>query len=381
VGAEARAPEREDVGGTPPTGRFATIACVTWAPWNPYLRLLYDGLAAAGIRLAEDGSTLTLSWLWSRRRTVGYVHFHWPEGQYRVDRGPAALRVALAWVKLGLFAARVVAARALGYRLVWTIHQIYPHETRSRLQDRTAALLLARACKVLLAHDRATADAAGVAFGVAGDRIHVVVHGSYIGVYPPGRGRPEVRAELGLPEDAFVFLAFGELRGYKGIQVLLEAWERASVASGALVIAGNPKDASVAEAIERAARADPRIRALLGFRPVEGVAELFGACDAAVLSRSDGGTSGSLILGLSLGLPVVFPGANAYEELVAGKDVGWRFRPGDAESLAGALQEAAKAPAEAHRRGEQALELAGGWRWPEIGSRLARVLAAAAPSR
>jgi glycosyltransferase involved in cell wall biosynthesis len=381
VGAEARAPEREDVGKAPAGGRFATIACVSWAPWNPYLRLLYDSLAGAGIRLAEDGSTLTLGWLWDRRRTVGFVHLHWPEGQYRVDRGPAALRVALAWLKLGLFAARLATARALGYRLVWTIHQVYPHETRSRLQDRVAALLLSRASHVLLAHDRPTAAAAAAAFGVAPERIHVVVHGSYIGVYPPGRGRSEVRRELGVPEDAVAFLAFGELRGYKGIRVLLDAWERASLASAALVIAGNPKDASVADAVERAERTDSRIRLLLGFRPVEAVAELFGACDAAVLSRGDGGTSGSLILALSLGAPVVFPAADAYEELVAGEEVGWRFRPGDAESLAGALQEAAQAPAEARRRGERALEVAGRWRWPEIGAGIARLLAAAAPPR
>ena len=107
--AEARAPDREDAGKAPAAGRFERIACVSWVPWNPYLRLLYDGLAGAGIRLAEDRSTLTLAWLWSRRRTVGFVHFHWPEGQYRVDRGPTALRVALGWVKLGVFALRLAA--------------------------------------------------------------------------------------------------------------------------------------------------------------------------------------------------------------------------------------------------------------------------------
>jgi glycosyltransferase involved in cell wall biosynthesis len=279
-----------------------------------------------------------------------------------------------------VFALRLAAARLLRYRLVWTIHQLYPHETRSPAQDRAAALLLSRACAVLLAHDRTTAAAAAAAFGLPEGSIHVVVHGSYIGVYPRGRSRDELRAELGLADDAFTFLAFGELRGYKGIRVLLDAWERAALGTAALVIAGNPKDRSVAQEVERAARADSRIRPLLGFRPVEAVAELFGACDAAVLSRGDGGTSGSLILALSLGLPAVFPAADAYDELVAGEEIGWRFRPGDPESLAAALREAASAT-DARRRGEHALELAARWRWPEIGTRVASLFRAAAPSR
>ena len=55
---------------------------------------------------------------------------------------------------------------------------------------------------------------------------------------------------------------------------------------------------------------------LLEFVPEERVAELFHACDAAVLPTGEAGTSGSLILALSMGLPVVAADVPTTRELV-----------------------------------------------------------------
>ena len=159
------------------------------------------------------------------RSSVGFLHFHWPESLYRYGRGPARLRPLLSRVKLALFAARLAAARLLGYRIVWTIHQLYPHESVDRALERRGARFLARASDLLIAHDHWTAAQARVRSSrFAGRKIAVVPHGSYIGAYPEGRPRSEVRSELGLPQDSFVFLCFGELRAYKDVELLLAAF-------------------------------------------------------------------------------------------------------------------------------------------------------------
>ena len=110
---------------------------------NPYQALLYRHLAAEGL-LAKGAQRLSLGWLRQNRNRVAALHFHWPEGYYRHDRGGPLARAALSWLRLVLFGIRLAAARVLGYRVVWTVHQVYPHETRSRLLDRRAARLLAR---------------------------------------------------------------------------------------------------------------------------------------------------------------------------------------------------------------------------------------------
>lgn len=355
--------------------RRRRIACLSSAPWNPYLRLLYGHLAGEGFEVVEH-ARFSLRWLWASRASVGLLHFHWPEGHYRYERGPAWLRPLLSRVKLALFLARLIAARLLGYRLVWTIHQVLPHESVDPALDRRGARRLARACHLLVAHDRWTAAHASSELGQPADAIAVVPHGSYVGVYRDGRPRREVRRELGLPDHSFVFLCFGELRAYKDVDLLLDAFAATPIPNARLVVAGNPKLESAGTVVRAASLRDARVVALLGFVPEEEVAELFHACDAAVLPRGEEGTSGSLILAFSMGLPVVAADVATTRELTHDGEAGWLFRPHDVESLRNALEGASADPLQARTRGRRAFGIALELDWTRIARELARLLEA-----
>ena len=342
-----------------------TIACLSSAPWNPYLRLLYGHLDAHGFE-AVKAPAFSLRWLWRARSTVGFLHFHWPESLYRYGRGPLWLRPVLSRVKLALFAARLTAARLLGYGLVWTVHQVFPHESSDHALDRRGARLLARAAHLLIAHDRWTAEQARLELSTDRKRIVVVPHGSYIGVYPEGRARSEVRNELGLPQDSFVLLCFGELRAYKEVDLLLAAFSSASLPNARLVVAGNVKASNVGSAVQAASANDSRIVTLFGFVPEERVAELFHACDAAVFPRGEPGTSGSLLLAFSLGLPVVAADVPTARELTRDAQAGWLFRPHDVSSLRAALESTGADVSDARARGRRAFEVAEGLTWTDI---------------
>jgi beta-1,4-mannosyltransferase len=355
------------------TARDGRIACLSTAPWNPYLRLLYESLAAEGFQRIEE-PRFSLRWLWRARSRACFLHFHWPESQYRFGRGPARLQPLLSRLKLAVFANRLAAARHLGYRLVWTVHQIYPHESPDRGLDRHGARLLARACDLLVAHDRWTAEEVAAKLARRPTAIAVVPHGSYIGVYPEGRPREAVRRDLGLAQDSFVFLCFGEVRGYKEIELLLAAFSSVSLPSARLVVAGNVKDARIGATLRAAAETDARIVTLPGFVPEAQVGELFQACDAAVLPRGEPGTSGSLILALSLGLPVVAADVPTARELAGDGEAGWLFRSHDASSLCVALESAAADPTDARTRGARARDIAEGLRWSDTARELAVLL-------
>lgn len=352
----------------PPSGRSA-IASLSSAGWNPYLDLLYGALAREGVPFEPDGR-LTLGWLFRKRRCVRWLHIHWPQSLYRFSRGPRALRGTLSWLKVGLFASRLAVARALGYRLVWTIHQVLPHDGADRL-DLVAARLLARRADVLVAHDEDTAARATDVLDAR--KVVVVPHGSYAGVYPPGEGKEAARTELGAGAERLA-LCFGELRGYKDVGVLLDAFSRVR-AQGVLVVAGYPKDKGVAGALAAAAERDHRIRFRPGFVRNERVADLFAAADLAVVPRGDGGTSGSLILALSFGLPAVAANRSTYRELLADGAAGWLFDPGDPASLANALETAFSASdQELGRRADRAAAQAAALSWDESARRLAGLL-------
>jgi beta-1,4-mannosyltransferase len=341
---------------------------------NPYQRLLYDALRKHGFRTAP-AARFELGWLVRARHEVGYVHFHWPQSFWRHEKGPKALRGLLSYAKVGLFALRLTAARLLGYRVIWTTHQILPHEIGNERLDRLGARTLARFANILIAHDEGTREAARETLGGLSRKVAVIPHGSYLGVYPPGRPRDAVREELGLRPDAFVFLCFGDLRTYKEVETLLEAFASTALPRASLLVAGTVREEEHGEAVRSFAARDWRIRALLEFVPDERVAELFGACDAAVIARTDGGTSGSLILALSMGLPVVAARVPVYRELLGYGEAGWLFEPGDWSSLVGALEDAATSSS--HQRvakSRAALARAESLRWPEIAARTTELL-------
>lgn len=350
---------------------------------NPYARLLYAELERVGFETI-DASPLKLNWLLRARRDVHVLHFHWDPQQKYVQRTPDRVTLVLRalrnqrlvpWWDLVSFVTLLATARILGYRLIWTIHEICPHESDDGRQDILASRALARLSHLLLAHDAGTAERAREAFKLPGAEIHVVPHGSYIGVYPPGRTRDIVRSELCLSPDAFVFLAFGHLRTFKEFPLLFDAFAALSLSSARLIVAGVPWDAGIRKAVCSAAERDSRIHLLLEPVPVERVDELFKASDAAVFPRGDGWTSGSLILAMSMGIPVVAARRPTYAELMNGETAGWLFEPGDASSLKDCLTAAATNPDQARRKGALALDLARRMSWAQTAATTGRLIA------
>jgi beta-1,4-mannosyltransferase len=340
---------------------------------NPYQRLLYEHLEPHGVRYVGSGE-LKLGWLVRRRSNVAVLHFHWPENYYYWLGRPVRARVPLSWLRVLLFAVRLAVARILGYRIVWTVHQVRPHESLGRSLDLTATWLLAHASAAILAHDESTALQVERDARLPRGRVDVVPHGSYVGVYPPGRDRRTVRRELGIPDDAVLLLSFGHLRGYKEATALVEAFGALEDPVVHLLVAGLPLDASAREDVARAATADPRIRVVLEFVPDEQVSELFGACDLCVFARRDGGTSGALVLALSLGVPVVAADVPAYRELLGDERAGWLFDPRAADGLEASLRRATGDREVIATKAKAASAVADDLAWPVLAPRYAAVI-------
>ena len=225
---------------------------------------------------------------------------------------------------------------------------------------------MALSCDVLIAHDPATARQAKA--DLHAGRVHVVPHPTYAGAYTPGRPRPQVRAALGILPDDFVFLSFGNIRPYKGMERTLSAFSKLT-GNVRLVVAGMPLDEAAGDQVRRAAESDPRIVPLLGFVADADVAELFEAADCVVIARVDAGTSGAVVLALSLGVPVV--AHHGYADIL-GK-AGWLFDGEDPGQLAAAMWEAAADP-QISMRARTASSRGSEWSWDAVGAQIAELL-------
>lgn len=213
-----------------------------------------------------------------------------------------------------------------------------------------------RAARVV-ANSRATADA----FVAAGGRpsLVVVVHN---GIDPaafdllgPDSCR-EVRAELGIPADAFVVGCFSRLHPWKGQAVLLDAVARMPgvhtlIAGGALFSGEAPYEAELRGRAELPAFAG-RVH-MLGAR--DDVPRLLAACDVVVHASVLAEPFGRVLVEAMLARrPVVATRAGGVPEVVCDGETGVLVPPGDARALSEALDALRREPmraAELARRG------------------------------
>ena len=331
---------------------------------NPYQGLLYQALADEGVALAPD-RPFTARALVRMQPRVGVLHFNW-----RLDRlhgsSPARWRIALARLRLRF-------ADLLGYRIAWTIHELASRDGTVQREPMEAAL--SQIAAVFFCHDPDLADRAALELGIDRSRIDVVPHGPLAVAYPPARiTRERTRERLGIAAGETVFLAFGVLREYKQLDLLLSAFSRVRASGVRLVIAGDPVSAPVIRALQVAAAADRRVVLLDRRIPEVEIRELFAASDVFVSARCDGWTSGSLVLALNLGLPAIVAACPAYVRLLAGGRAGWSFDPiGGEEALATRLDEVVGMSEAALREaGVVAADSSFEMSWDDTAMRLAR---------
>lgn len=328
---------------------------------NPYQTLLRDALATEGVGVTFLEQLPPDEWLRANRAAVDILHFHWLDGLY-MSRFRTPLQVAR-------FVAHFRLARRLGYRTVWTAHNILPHRAAfGPLHTSIRRLFMTHADAVIVHCDFGRRELLA-RFPRSGP-VQVIPIGSYGGLYPLTMSRDEARASLGIPPSAFVYLSLGNIAAYKGLDRLVEAFGRVARANDVVMIAGRNRDNGGARRLQRAAAADPRIRIHPGFIPDDEMQRYLLAADVMVLPFDRVLTSSSVIVGLAYGLPVVVPDLGCLPELVS-PDAGEVYRAAEDDALERALRRVRERDLAA--MSAAARRIADGLEWGDIGRRTAAV--------
>jgi glycosyltransferase involved in cell wall biosynthesis len=186
------------------------------------------------------------------------------------------------------------------------------------------------------------------ALGVPAERIRVIPCGVDPAWFRPRRSRAEVRAALGLTDDAFVALLPVVLRPEKQPGRFVDAVARAHAREQrvhGLVTGYGPLESEI-----RAQAAPHPEVSILGHR--DDMADLVEASDAICLTSDFEAVPYALLEGMALARPVVAMEAGSLASLVADGETGRLVGAGDVQALADALVALAQDPAEARRLGE-----------------------------
>lgn len=310
---------------------------------NPFQDMLYASVRERGcvtvpVRDPFDLATLPAA---ADRQLVFHVHWTAPVLGPASDEPDARSRA-------GAFLEGLDMVREQGGRVVWTVHNAMPHECAYPDVERELRQGIAdRADRIHVMCAATTEVTDGYELPAA--KVEVIAHGSYVDVYPDVVTDVVARRELGLPADATVVLCLGQIRPYKGIDRLLDAFveARAAVPSLHLVVAGAPgRFAGVQELLDQIT-ATPGVTGIFEEIPDEELQVPLRASDVVVLPHERVLNSGAALLALSYGRPIIAPDTGCLPSLVT-DDIGTTFVGRD--GLAEALRRAADLDTPAARR-------------------------------
>lgn len=295
-----------------------------YRPSNPYQTLFYDDLSchvSLWYRPVED-ALLVQAVAAGDRRSV--FHLHWEDAVYRQADCKAG-----AWESVRDFVRKIHAFKARGGHFVWTIHNETPHDDLHLDAHAWLVRELSGRADAIHVHSDAAVRHLIATRSLDPDKVIVSPHGNYLGYYECWSGtQSAARLRHQLPAGRRTLLMFGRLGSYKGAQELLESLRAPDLAELCLVVAGKQVDP-----IDMGSAGKPeRVVVLDRFIDDEDVPSLFAAADAVVAPYRHTLTSGTVVLSLSMGRPVIAPRLFHIAETIEDGQTGFLY---DAEDPAG----------------------------------------------
>jgi glycosyltransferase involved in cell wall biosynthesis len=207
-------------------------------------------------------------------------------------------------------------ARFFGSKLVYTMHNVLPHDTRER--HRQAYAKIYHLADRIICHDEHARNRLTAEFNVENDRISVIPHGQlFAKKHQEHHGStPLTKAR----DNKCIVLCQGIIRPYKGIPFLLQAWKAArdSGVQASLWIVGTGEEDTLRE-IERDAVAldlGSSVRFDFRFVSVEELSRYYQDADILVYPYSDVTTSGALMTGIGYGKPIIATDLTAFGQIL-----------------------------------------------------------------
>lgn len=344
---------------------------------NPYQSLLYQAMAHNGVEVTYLGELtpshslnqllLPVEVIARSRGGLDVVHLHWVFG-FRLpgrDRFRAVGLLSQAWFHMFLRA-----VRASGVQLVWTAHNVLPHQPVfwDEVGSRRA---LVEAADLVIAHTPSTLDSLDV----------LDMHARATAVVPHGPLATRVDSPRRLDTAAsqpLTLLFVGSVAEYKGVEDLVSAFGSLSDKNARLIVAGRCTEPDLARRLRAAAQAQgDRIDLRLERMSDAELDDVLYEADVLVLPYREVTTSGVAVLGLEAGLPLVVPDLPGLDEL---PPVGvFRYRAHD--GLADLLEQVVRTPRHQLRAmGSAGRDAAPAVSWADIAATTTQLFRALVPS-
>lgn len=233
----------------------------------------------------------------------------------------------------------------LCFREWWlTVHNLLPHDQETWI-NRFVFGIVYKLPNKLFVHTQATANALCEAFGVSPKRVQIVEHGIDRFIGSDASSKDRLRLKFSLPAFGTLILLFGNISRYKGVDLLLDAVERAALPSDAFVLIVGRSSSIVYKAELNGKLASMRKASQTAWRDEyvsdDDIPQLLAAADCMVLPYRKIDQSGVMFAAKSAGVPVIASDVGSFRAYMdSGRD--FLVPAGDIDALADALSQVAR---------------------------------------
>ena len=240
-----------------------------------------------------------------------------------------------------------------GAKIVLTVHDLLPHDTGE--SHKAAFNGLYRAVDAMICHSESIRTRLGAEFSVPAEKVSVIPHGPFFYDLPPGGSQDALR-DFELDSGQLLVLWQGIIFPYKGIDLLLRAWQQVEAKSEntCLVIAGTGAPDLLEQIRGQVAEFGlKRVKMHFRFISTEELVALYRAADVVVYPYRAITTSGALATGLALGKTIVATDLPVFRELLTDRENALLVPPQNSAALGAALTELLQDAALRERLGSQ----------------------------
>jgi glycosyltransferase involved in cell wall biosynthesis len=231
-----------------------------------------------------------------------------------------------------------------GTKIILTVHDLLPHDTGDRYKR--IFLDVYSQVDAIICHSDHVAAKLEAEFQIPASKVNVIPHGPFF--YDITTPTPaEILQRFPVAPNQLVFLFQGIIFPYKGVDLLLNAWQQVEHAtSGACLIIAGTGSPELLDQLRLQVQQLGLQRVHLHFRFIstEELVALYRAADVVVYPYRAVTTSGALATGLALGKAMVASNLTVFRELLTNDESALLIDPADADQFAAALLRLASRP-------------------------------------
>jgi glycosyltransferase involved in cell wall biosynthesis len=210
--------------------------------------------------------------------------------------------------------------KLIGVKLIVTAHNVLPHE-KSKM-DYFLKSIVYKNADAIIVHSNYIKNKLLESFAIDPVKVHIIPHGNF-DIYLPKNELTldDARSSLSLSVSDNVILFFGFIRPYKGIDLLLQAFEISAEKDSnlKLIIAGSVQDKDLESSINSIinnSKFKDRIIHHLQYIPNEEIVKYFSASDLVILPYKNIDHSGIIHLAYSFGKAVLSTNVGDFSEVI-----------------------------------------------------------------